>query len=121
MRRTQSGLFKNRAVRSLFRELRKFLVELIDTTCSVNEFHFAGEERMAVGRYFHFHKRVFLSVFPGGGLFRVHTGFAEERIVRRDVFEYHEAIVSRMDIFFHDCILLKICCKPELSKFEAQR
>jgi hypothetical protein len=117
-----SGLFKNRAVsRRLLGKFCEFFVELVDTASRVHKFHFSGEKRVTVRRNLHFHERVFFTVFPGDRILRIHAGSAEERVVCRDVFEYHETVTSGMNIFFHDFIFAKICCKPVFSKFEPQK
>lgn len=89
--------------RELLRELGvgEFLVEFVDTTCRVHKFHLAGEERVAVCGNLHFDERILLAVFPGGRFFRISAGAAQESFVRRNVFEHHEAVIGRMDVFFH--------------------
>jgi hypothetical protein len=87
--------------KKLLGEFRKFLVEFINTTCSVNELHFTGEERVAVGRYFHFHEGILFTVFPGGGFFRINARLSQESIVGGDVLENNRTVAGRMDIFFH--------------------
>jgi hypothetical protein len=85
----------------LLGEFRKFLVEFINTTCSIYELHLASEERVAVGRYFHFHEGILFAVFPGDGFFRIDAGLAYESIIGRDVLENNRTVAGRMDIFFH--------------------
>ena len=122
MQGSLSGLFKNRAGNG--RSLGKFcefLVEFVDTACRVYKFHFTGEERVAECRNLHFHERVFFTVLPGDGVFRIYAGFAYKSIIGRDVLEYNRAVAGRVDVFFHDFIFSKIRCKPVFSKFEAQK
>jgi hypothetical protein len=109
------GTSKKRGFVHLFGELRETLVELVNTTGSVNQLNLSGEVRVAEGRNFHFHQWVLFSVFPGSRFFGCGAGFAQEGIVGRNVLEHYEAIAGRMNIFFHDAILLKNGCKLEFK------
>jgi hypothetical protein len=113
--------FQNRRNGELLGKLGKFLVKFVNTACRIHEFHFAGEEGVAVGRDFHFHERVLFAVCPSRGFFRVGAGLAQKLVVGRDVTEHDRAVIGWMNIFFHVAILLKICCKPMFSKFEPQK
>ena len=85
----------------LLGEFRELLVELINTTRSIHEFHLSGEERVAVGRYFHFHEGILFTVLPGGGFFRINARLSQESIVGGNVLENNRTVAGRMDIFFH--------------------
>ena len=62
----------------LLGELRETLVELVNTTSSVNQFNLTGEVRVAEGRNFHFNQWVLLTVFPGSCFFGCGAGFAQK-------------------------------------------
>ena len=89
---------------SLFRKLGigEFLVELVNTACSIHKFHFTSVKRMAERGDFHFHQGIFIAIFPSDRFFRIHTGAAQKAFVGRNIFEYDGAVVIRMNVFFHD-------------------
>jgi len=89
----------------------KFLVELVDTASRIHKFHFAREERMAEGRDFHFDQWILFAVFPGGFFTGVGAGTAQKCFIGGNIFEYHEAVVGRMDFFFHNIKQKKLLTK----------
>ena len=97
--------------RQLLRELRDALVEFVNTTSRVYKFHLTRKEWVTVRWNLHFYEWIIFAVFPGNSFFGSCARFTEERIVRWDVFEHNGTVTGRMNIFFHDAILLKICCK----------
>jgi hypothetical protein len=85
----------------LFRELSEFLVELVDTTSRIHEFHLTGEKWVAVRGDLHFDQWVLVAVGPSSFFFCIGARAAKERIVGGNVLEYHKTIIFRMDTFFH--------------------
>ena len=80
------------------------LVELVHTTCGVDELLLAGVEGMAVAGDFNFDQRVFVAVFPLDGVLRVDGRLGQEGEIGGYIFEDDRPVI-RMDIFFH-CSLL---------------
>jgi hypothetical protein len=72
------GTPKKLESRQLLGELRETLVELVDTTSSVNQFDLTGEVWVAEGRNLHFYQWVLFSVLPGSRVFRCGAGFAQK-------------------------------------------
>jgi hypothetical protein len=82
----------------------KFLIELVDTASRVDKFHFAGKEWVGIAGYLQLHQRVFLAIFPGDVFLGCCAGARQEGIARGEILEYHQSIISRMNLFFHDAV-----------------
>ena len=75
-------------------------METLDATGCVNQFLFAGEERMRCTGYFYREERVFLAIFPDDGLIGLDGRTSEKGESRRCVLEYDRAILG-MNAVFH--------------------
>jgi len=84
----------------------KFLVEFVNPACRINEFHFPSEKGMRFARNFQFYQGIFVPIFPHDGISSWCTRPGYKRLIAREIFEDHQAIIFWMNIFFHDNLFL---------------
>ena len=81
--------------------VRKFLLELVDTTSGIHKLHLASEEGVAVARYLKLDEGVLVAILPGNRVLGLSAGAAQERVSGREILENNGAIAIGMNIFFH--------------------
>lgn len=75
--------------------------EAVDAAFGVDNLFFTGEEWVRSARNVHFHKRVFVAVFPFDSFVAGRGALRQKRELRCLVLENDEAVVGWMYIFFH--------------------
>ena len=80
----------------------EFLVELINTSGGVDKLHLPGKEGMRLTRDLELDEGIFLPILPFNGIPGRGCGFRQESEITGEILEYHEPVISRMNIFFHD-------------------
>ena len=88
----------------LLKELLVLVVELINATGSVNEFHLTSVERVRSAGDFELHERVFVAVFPLDGVLGVDGRARQEGHVIRHIFENNQSVILGVNVFFHRLI-----------------
>lgn len=85
----------------LFRELCKFLVELVNSAGCIHILHLTGIKRVRVRRYLQFDQGIFLTIFPFNCFACFYTRPGKKSIVAGKVFKDYHSVIIGMNILFH--------------------
>lgn len=94
--------------------------ELVDATCGVDEFLFAGEEGVGAAGDFKLYEGIFFTV-DFDCLTGSYSRAGDENLFVRHVFESHLTVVGRMDVFFHFNFLQLIIVLKYLDRSRSRR
>lgn len=77
------------------------VLEFIHAPGSVHKLHLTSVKWVRSVRNFQLNERVFLTILPHDGLLRLHGGAGEKAVIVGHILEHNEAVIFRMNVFFH--------------------